>query len=68
MHTKVSYFVNILTVFSHICSEISLTLAFNLKAAMVSPSLIQQLTAVSPAAFTSPIFAPRANNKTIIAY
>lgn len=63
-----TYFVNILTVFSHICSESSLTFAFNLKAAIVSPSETQQFTAVSPATFTSPILAPRASRRTLTAY
>ncbi|KYN27598.1 hypothetical protein ALC57_02997, partial [Trachymyrmex cornetzi] len=63
-----TYFVNILTVRSHIYSASSLTFAFNLKAAIVSPSDAQQFTAVSPAAFTSPILAPRANSRTLTAY
>lgn len=50
------------------CSESSLTLAFNLKADIVSPSFVQQFTAVSPAALTSPILAPRANKRTLTAY
>lgn len=50
------------------CSESSLTFAFNLKAAIVSPSEAQQFTAVSPAAFISPILAPRANSNTLTAY
>lgn len=50
------------------CSESSLIFAFNLKAAIVSPSVAQQFTAVSPAAFTSPILAPRANSKTLTEY
>lgn len=63
-----TYLHKILTVFSHICSESSFTLAFNLKAARVSPSEEQQFIAVSPALLTSTTFAPRANNNILTAY
>lgn len=50
------------------CSDNSLTLALSLRAAIVSPSTVQQLTAVSPAVLTSLTLAPRASSRTLAAY